>query len=128
MNVHVLYVLELKKRQKKSVYWPVYTSVCLYVHPCVLFGYTIIFVGGRCLLFEKCSIDVQSKILILILILKILILTKTLQNSTKFGGYLQYFKRNLSVINFHGGILILILKKKFAEKRLRNTTKFHKYL
>ena len=63
----------------------------------------------------------------MILILNgILILTKTLRNDTKFGGYLYYIKNEFqSEILILVMILIRILKKN--EKSLRNKTKFHKY-
>ena len=39
--------------------------------------------------------------MILILILnRILILTKTLRNDIKFGGYLQYIEHNFLLLNF----------------------------
>ena len=97
MNFHVLYVLK-DKTSKKNI------SVCLSVCRSVwMSGCTWTFdvdtitfeeVSGskqNCLLCMKCrsGIEIQSKIMILILILnRILIFTKNLRSDTKFGVYL----------------------------------------
>ena len=103
MNVHVLYELEHKTSKKKyarpSVCLSVRLSGWLYVrtyvrgfwHNNFRRSYRIQTKFGGCLLSMKCrsGIEIQSKIMILIPILnRILIFTKTLQKDMKFGRYL----------------------------------------
>ena len=77
----------------------------------------------------KCrsGIEIQSKIMILILILilnRILISKKTLRNDTNLVGILK--KQSITfVIDFASGILIL--KKKKSEKMVWNKTEFHEH-
>ena len=74
----------------------------------------------------RSGIEIQSKIMILILILilnRIFILTKTLRNNTKFGGYLE--TQSITFLNDFD-IEILILKKQ-SEKILWITTEFHEH-
>ena len=134
MNVHVLYVLEHKTSTHKipSVCLSVCLAGCMQVdsgcgHNNFRRSQGIQTKFGGCILCMKCraSIGIQSKIMIMIMILilnRVSILTKTLRNDTQFGGYLQYIKHN------HAKIRILILiRKKNSEKSLRIKTKFHDY-
>ena len=134
MNVFVR-LRRQNKQKKKKFRLSVCLSACLYVDFCC--GHNNFRRSQRnqtkfgvCLLCMKCrsDIEIQSKIMILILILilnRILIFTKTLRNDTKFGGYLQNKKHNFSN-DFDIEILILILKKK-SEKMLWNKTEFHEH-
>ena len=97
MNVHVLYVLQEKSGKKivvcLSVCVSVRLDVWLYVRTWILAVATITFEGvngfkQNLVGVMKCRFEIQTEIMILILILnKILILTKTLRNDTKFGGH-----------------------------------------
>ena len=98
MNVHVLYVLADKTSKTKvsSVCLSVCLDVWLYVDFCcghknLRRSWRIQTQFGGCLLCMKyrSGIEIQSKIMILILILnRIVIFIKTLRSDTKFGGYL----------------------------------------
>ena len=100
-NVHVLYVLE-EKTSTKNVLVSVCLSGCTYVdfrraHNKFRRSQLIQTKFGGCLLCMKCrsGIKIQSEIMILILILnRIVIFTKTLRSDTKFGEYLQYNIKN----------------------------------
>ena len=97
--LYVLCALELKSSILK--FPPVRMSVC--VSECLVRGHNNFCTslriqtkfGGR-FLYTKCSscIEFQCKILILI---KILILTKTLRNEAKFGEYPYYKKQFFSI-------------------------------
>ena len=110
-----------------------FPSFCLWMGPVCghnfLKSYQIWTQFDGCLLCIKCSsgIEIQSKIQILILI-KISILTKTLQNEIKFDIYLFHIEDNFLVLNFIVKSWSYLCKKKFAEKSLRNKTQFQEYL
>ena len=102
-NVHDFYVLDNKTSQKKfpSVCLSVCLDIWMYVRTWTFHVDTITFEGvsypqtkfRECLPCMKCrsGIEIQSNIIILILMLilnRILIFTKTLRSDTKFGGYL----------------------------------------